>query len=310
VTATGKDPKGEDVKDDAECTVTPAEAAAELSITKEADPSSDVGVDDEIIYTVVVTNSGNVTITDITLDDTLVDLDVDPFDLAPDESKTITYSYTVTQADVDNGQIDNTVTATGKDPKGGDVEGEAECTVTTEEPDPSLSVTKSADPSSDVAVDDEIVYTVVVTNDGNVTITDIELEDTLVTLSEDPFDLAPGASKTITYVYTVVQADVDAGSIENTVTATGKDPSDAEVTDDATATVTTVAPDASLSVTKTADPTSGVEADDTILYTVVVTNDGNVTITDIELEDTLVTLSETPFDLAPGASKTITIFTL
>ena len=54
------------------------------------------------------------------------------------------------------------------------------------------------------------------------TVSDIELEDTLVTLNEAAFELAPAGTKTITYTYTVTQADYDAGKVDNEVTASGK----------------------------------------------------------------------------------------
>ena len=50
--------------------------------------------------------------------------------------------------------------------------------------------------------------------------------------------------------------------------------------------------DAKLAVEKTAKPTSEVKAGDTVTYTVVVENSGNVTVSGIELDDTLVKLSE------------------
>ncbi len=77
-----------------------------------------------------------------------------------------------------------------------------------------------------------MTYTVVVTNSGNVTVKGITLEDALMAEADAPeaFDLAVGASKTVTYTYTVSQDDVDAGKIENTATATGKDPKNNNVT--------------------------------------------------------------------------------
>ena len=114
--------------------------------------------------------------------------------------------------------------------------------------------------SADVAqakVGDTVTYTVKVTNSGNVTVKGIALSDTLVTLSEEAFDLAPNGTKTVTYTYTVTQADVDAGKIDNTATATGKDPSNSDVTASDDATVKTVEADAKLAVTKTASKTSG-----------------------------------------------------
>ena len=307
VTATGKDPKNTDVtaSDDAE--VTTVAADAKLTVEKTADPTSGVKVGDKVTYTVVVTNSGNVTVTGIALSDTLVKLSEAAFDLAPAGTKTITYTYTVTQADVDAGKIDNTVTATGKDPKDADVTASDDAEVTTVAAEPALTVEKTATPTDSVAAGGDVTYTVVVTNSGNVTVKGITLEDALMAKADvpDAFDLAPEGSKTITYTYKATQADVDEGKIENTATATGKDPSGNDVTASDDATVTTVKSDAKLVVDKTANPASDVKVGDTVTYTVVVTNNGNVTVKDIKLEDTLVTLSEEAFTLAPKGTKEI-----
>ena len=149
-----------------------------------------------------------------------------------------------------------------------------------------LTVTKTANQMSGLGVNDEVTYTVVVENTGDVNVTGITLSDSLVTLSRTnatQFDLTPGENREIAYTYNVTQADVDAGSINNTVTATGKDPNGEDVTDDATATVTTVEAAAELTVTKTADKTSGVAVGEEITYTVTVENTGNVTVKDIAL---------------------------
>ena len=307
-TATGKDPKNDDVtaSDDAE--VTTVAAAPAITVVKTADPTSGVIVGDTVTYTVVVTNSGNVTVSNISMSDTLVELSVEPFDLAPGQSKEdIIYTYTVTQADVDAGQINNTATATGKDPKNDDVTASDDAEVTTVAAAPAITVVKTADPTSGVIVGDTVTYTVVVTNSGNVTVSNISMSDTLVELSVEPFDLAPGQSKdNITYTYTVTQADVDAGKIDNTAAAAGKDPRNNNVTASDDATVTTVAADPAITVAKTASPASGVEAGAAVTYTVVVTNSGNVTLTHVNLTDTLVTLDEESYTLAPGGSETVT----
>ena len=306
ITATGKDPKNEDVTAEDSAEVTTVEAKPELTVEKSATPKENVGVDATVTYTVKITNSGNVTVTGIELEDTLVTLDEEAFTLAPADSKTITYTYKVTQDDVDAGQIDNTVTATGKDPKNADVTGTDSATVTTVESDAKLDVVKTAAPASEVKAGDKVTYTVKITNSGNVTVKDIELEDTLVSLKEKAFTLAPGAEKEITYTYTVTQADVDAGKINNTVTATGKDPKDNDVPNSANATVKTVAAEPELTVEKTAEPNSNVKVGDEITYTVVVTNTGNVTVKAISIDDTLVQVNEAEFTLAPEESKTIT----
>ena len=125
-------------------------------------------------------------------------------DVAAGETVTTTATYTIAPADMASGNFTNTVTAAmeGKEYTASD-------TVYTEEIDAALTVTKTPSKTVDAAVGDVITYTVVVTNTGNVTVSGIALADTLVTLSEDEFDLAPEGAKTITYTYTVTQADVD-----------------------------------------------------------------------------------------------------
>ncbi|MBR4091678.1 MAG: hypothetical protein IKK28_12635, partial [Mogibacterium sp.] len=70
-------------------------------------------------------------------------------------------------------------------------------------------------------------YEIKVTNDGNVTLKNVEVKDTLVTFADGSgiiASLAPGATATFRYNYTVTEADVAAGSVENRATASGADP--------------------------------------------------------------------------------------
>src|SRR5690606_26589065 len=89
---------------------------------------------DEIVYSFVVTNSGDVTLTGVTLSDELVGLSEITFGtwpgdagvLAAGESVTASATYVLTQADVDAGQVDNLATTTGTPPSGPPVEDEDE----------------------------------------------------------------------------------------------------------------------------------------------------------------------------------------
>ncbi|MEZ5191695.1 MAG: hypothetical protein R2734_03700 [Nocardioides sp.] len=69
---------------------------------------------------------------------------------------------------------------------------------------------------------DTISYSLVVTNTGNVTLTGVTVTDPTVGPVSCPVTtLAPGVSVTCTATYTLTQADVDAGHVANTATATG-----------------------------------------------------------------------------------------
>ena len=299
-----------DVTKEADKTVKTGEFKPAIKVEKSASITEGAKVGDVVTYTVKVTNTGSVPLTDVTLVDTLVTLSEAPFDLAVGESKTVTYNYTVTQADVNSGQIDNTVTATGKDPKGGTVTDQDDETVKTQEQKPAIQVEKTASKTEGARAGEVITYTVKVTNTGNTPLTNVVLTDTLVTLTEAPFDLAVGESKTVTYTYTITLADVNNGQIDNTVTATGKDPKGNDVTDTDDETVTTIDPRPSLVIVKSANRTSGVRVGETVTFTIVVRNNGNVPLHDADLSDMLngdaIELMVPPFSLAVGESRMFT----
>ncbi|MGD2205130.1 DUF7507 domain-containing protein, partial [Microbacterium maritypicum] len=81
----------------------------------------------EITYSFVVTNTGNVTLTDVTVDEgvftgsgslSAITCPAGAASLAPGLQVVCTASYVLTQADVDSGSVSNTATATGTPPTG------------------------------------------------------------------------------------------------------------------------------------------------------------------------------------------------
>ncbi|WP_425545924.1 DUF7507 domain-containing protein, partial [Aquimarina litoralis] len=198
--------------------------------------------------------------------------------------------------------------------------------------DPSLSVIKTVRVAGS-ALNDVIEYDIVVTNTGNVTLTDIEITDDNAdagSIVGSPIaSLAPGASVTVTANQTITQADIDAGFIENSATATGDSPDGTDdVTDvsdagdetvetpngdgttdgepDNDPTVTDLIADPELTLVKTG-VASGSNVGDVITYTFTVTNTGNVTVSNIFIDDILTgstNLAITPSTLAPGEQGT------
>ncbi|TFB32974.1 hypothetical protein E3V97_02740, partial [Pedobacter alluvionis] len=280
-TATGKDPKGNNVTDQSEsgnpsgpgtppvdpacpdCTITPLPQTPVIKLTKTgtyADANGDgkVNLGDKISYTFKVENTGNVTVSDIVITDPKVTVTGGPVTLLPGAADltTFTASYTVTQADIDNGAVYNIATATGKDPKGNNVTDQSEsgnpsgpgtppvdpacpdCTITPLPQTPVIKLTKTgtyADTNGDgkVNLGDKISYTFKVENTGNVTVSDIVITDPKVTVVGGSVTLLPGAADLTTFTasYTVTQADIDKGAVYNIATATGKDPKGNNVTD-------------------------------------------------------------------------------
>src|SRR5262249_32939865 len=120
--------------------------------------------------------------------------------------------------------------------------------------------------------------------------------------------LAPGASMTCTATYTTTQADVNAGSITNTGTATGTPPSGTAATDETSLTIPAAQAPA-IGITKSADVVQITEPGTTITYSYLVVNAGNVDLTAVHVVDLLpglsaVTCPETV--LVPGERQTCT----
>src|SRR5690606_19299358 len=184
--------------------------------------------------TITVTNTGNVTLENIEVNDALTELKRTVERLALNGVESFTTTYTVTQSDLDNGSVLNTATATGDDPDGTPVDpedptdGEVE-TPGTQTPAFTLvkaltSINGNAATTAYNAVGDVLEYTITVTNTGNVTLENIEVNDALTGLSETITTLAPNGVETFTTTYTITQADLDAGSVLNVATAAGEDP--------------------------------------------------------------------------------------
>ena len=149
------------------------------------------------------------------------------------------------------------------------------CTFTNTENIPKISLTKSASSTSYNAVGQVITYTYKITNTGNVTLAGpFSVSDNKQPAVSCPTgSLVPGASITCTSTRTINQADIDAGSITNTATASGN----GVTSNQASATVTAVQTKA-LTLAKSASPTTYSKVGQTITYTYTVTNSGNTTL--------------------------------
>ena len=313
--ATGIPAQGAQVTDDAsESTpINPANATKSASIDKTASPASFAAVDDVITYTMEVENTGTQTLTNVVVTDIL-----DPSfnctipTLAPTETSTLcTFNYTVTQTDLDAGQVDNTASAASAEIT----------TVTDSETVTGPTRTASFDFEKIVSGDyaaagNTLNYTFRVENTGNVTLSNVTVTDPFF---GSPINcvvgtLAPGAvdNTTCTASYTVDQNDVDLGSVENTATATVDAP--AGVTDpadqDSTAVSNGPTEAASIEVVKSADDGVFTSATDSEDFTFTVTNTGNVTLTNVTLTDAdLGYTCSTIEDLAPGDSTSLCVVT-
>jgi uncharacterized repeat protein (TIGR01451 family) len=320
----------------------------DIAVVKTADQSglsTPPAPGDVVTYSFAVSNLGSATLTDVTLTDPLpgLDLPVDTIASLPGGTNaTLVGTYTLTQADIDRGFVENSATVTGTfgtDGSGNpvtvsDVSG---ATVNDDTPTlvpdlqaPSVAVVKTADASAvanPAGVGQQITYGFEIRNTGNTTLTNVTLADPLsgLTLAGAPIpSLAPGTTDTVAYsaTYPITQGDIDAGSVTNQATVTGgytdqngdpqsvTDLSGATFTDD-DPTVVPLAQAPGIDLVKTVD-TSGLSVpaalSDVLAYTFEVRNTGNVTLTGVTVTDPLagLSLSAGPVTLAPGQVEVFT----
>ena len=304
--------------------ITDLPAAPSLSIVKTADAPSGTTVGSTIAYRFLVTNTGNVTLRDIAVVDAkLAAAPTCPTTtLAPGATTTCSGSYTLTQADVDAGRVVNSAHAEGTPPATPSNSNpprvpSPEDEETTDLPSaPSLSIVKTAGTPSGATVGSTIAYTFVVTNTGNVTLSDIRVVDAQLAVAPvcPTTTLAPGAAVSCTGSYTLSQLDLDAGRVVNRAHAEGVppatpgNPNPPRVPSPEDEAIVDLPAAPSLSIEKTAGPASGNAVGSTIAYTFLVTNTGNLTLTAVNVVDSrLATAPSCPVTvLAPGASTVCT----
>jgi uncharacterized repeat protein (TIGR01451 family) len=262
-------------------------------------------VGDVINYTISVENTGNQTLTGVTVTDNFatgltrgIDTVGDNDDLLEvGEKWAYTATHTVTQAEIDAVvEIFNAATvdtAQTEPPK------TASASVPVEQ-NPVIKVTKSNDGVADTNCDgkenagDQIVYNYAVKNDGNVSLFNVTANDNqlgnitltgLTDLDRDNTadDLAVGITATGTATATLTQAQIDGGSITNIALAKGEPLIGDPVTGTDTNTVN-LTRTGDLKITKT-DYLTKVVPGQCVTYTIVVSNCGPDTATHALVED-------------------------
>ena len=226
------------------CTVTNAAANPLMTVTKTSSVPSIAGAGAVITYSMLVTNTGNVPVSAITVADPLgtplcpTSGNATIATLAVGGSETCTMSYTVPQAVIDNngggdGDIDNTAAATGSY-AASPVTANGSAAITFVQ-NASLEMVKSANQAGPLTVGMVVTYSYLVRNTGNVTISAVTASDvhngsgplsaiagevinTDVAPLGDSTDAAangswdtlrPGDTIKFTATYTVTQTDID-----------------------------------------------------------------------------------------------------
>jgi len=245
---------------------------------------------DIVSYTIYIENTGDHPLENITvIDDLLGDLSAHfPDSLDIGENASYDYDYTVKESDPDPllNEVVVEGTAEGFDPS---IPGAVVTDSDVAEVDlihPALSIEKWA--NKEVAkLDSMIDYYVRVCNTGDVDLI-VLVNDTIGGILFDGV-IPMGDCMTFDYDYIVTQADVDAGTLFNTATATGTLHPELNLDnvigpEEATFEILLITP--KIEITKTADPTQGYVGDE-ITYTVRVENIGDYGLENIVVMDTM-----------------------
>ncbi|MDN4597886.1 DUF7507 domain-containing protein [Leifsonia virtsii] len=210
--------------------------------------------------------------------------------LAAGAAATITYSAKVRNPDPGDHRMINTVVSPTIGSNCASGSSDADCTANV--PVSDLTVTKTADSASvqsPARVGDVITYDFTAHNTGQTTLDGVTIADAhpglgaLVYTWPSPANagrLLPGQTVTATATYALTQADIDAGLVQNTATATGNPPTGPPVTTPPSGVQVPLDQGPELSLTKSAnslgvaDPAA---VGNTIEYTFVATNTGKAT---------------------------------
>ena len=180
---------------------------------------------------------------------------------------------------------------------------------------PALDISKPAptnadeDGSGTVSVGDTLTYTITVTNTGDVDQTDVVVTDPLITPNTTTCANVPvGGTCVLTGTYVVQPGDAGGDIVNTAETSSNEVPTPVPVTQ---TTPVPAAPAIDLVKTLTSnadeDTTGTVSIGDTLTYTIIATNTGNVAQTNFVVTDNLITPnSNTCATVAVGGTCTLT----
>jgi uncharacterized repeat protein (TIGR01451 family) len=328
---TSTDPQGNTVSDRHAVAIYLEAAAPALALDVSVSPES-VDAPQAVTYTLTVTNSGNISLENVylgynpALDMSGIDCDPETegaqntiATLGVDASATCTVPYSIIQDQIDAGDEIVMTFAMGGFPEivGRVLSNETSATVSIEQR-PAIKVTKTVvGDTTDLALGDTVKYTIAITNDGNVTIPSLIVTDDMAT-SHDCTQLGRlFVEETIecSAQYVITEADILAGEAVNTATVIAITRGGAELSAEASATVTTEVAASAISLetavlNATGEPIENASLGDEITFSFEVTNTGNITVTGIAISDEMFTAADIEItavgDLAPGESATAT----
>jgi len=307
----------------------------------DSDNNNQISLGDTLHYSIKALNNGTIPLTEILVKDSLLSTQSNTCSgpISPLDSCVLQGWYVINQNDVDAGEVINEGTAHSNESAPDSI------TLTTDIPqNPSISLVKNSE--LNLGYDgianpgDSIVYSIIITNEGNVTLSDISILDTLFTgsntwndfvfdsssLNSTPEMLLVNEKAYWSTVYVINQIDIDNGKIDNQAEVSSLDPKDNVIMDESDSgnssdynesgmvgfqnendlTGTILPEDANIELIKSSDLSktgTPVRAGDTLYYSFVISNTGNVTLDSIVISDPIIAnngLECSDTNLAPG----------
>ena len=273
----------------------PTDRVAGISIEKRHNLAANndcygLKVGDKIVYTFTVKNTGNVSLSNVAVIDNLPRLgtisSVENGNLAPGATRVFTAEYAVDQTDLNRGSIRNTATVKGTAPSGavigtteGVTDGLSNEVVINICQTGKVSIEKTVNKENVSKVGEELIYTLKVTNIGNIDLEEVTVGDVMLNFN-DIINLKVGEVKTYTLTYVTKYEDLLKASIDNIASATLK--SRERVTDDASTKIT-FTPD--IDIVKSADKSVVTFLGEEVEYTIEVKNTGSTDLTNVVVTD-------------------------
>ncbi|GAA4212622.1 hypothetical protein GCM10022289_43730 [Pedobacter jeongneungensis] len=311
VSATVKDPKGNTIAKVSDDPATPAADDATFTAIV-PDPSvrftkmvaNSAGIVKTIEYSIQVTNTGNITLTDIVVTDPGADAgSITPSvisKLEPAETAMILARHTLVQSEIDYGKFINQAGLTAKFAGAGKLSKLSDDPKTLAPDDPTMFLIKEAPGLALIktgvlsADGNSVTYTFTAKNTGNVTLTNFSLVDPKISsnITFSPASIAPDETATATAFYTISQAEKNASSVRNTATLTATSPAGTSISDVSGTeedndypTILELPKIVSAKTVTDANNNGKAEANEILTYTITVKNNGNTARTGVKIVD-------------------------
>lgn len=199
------------------CTIEFMVADPNLSISKDLKQSTFKSPKDQLDYTISVSNTGNVDLSDVLVRDPLTGLSDTISLLKIAEKKEILTSYAVKQTDIDAGLLINTAYASTNYAS---IPMDVFATKTVKATQlPAISLVKKSSQTYYSILGDILDYQLEIINTGNVSLLNVLVNDPLTGLNHTIAVLSPEETKILSTKYSIKQSDLDAGQVINIASA-------------------------------------------------------------------------------------------